>query len=394
MGVSTKIDDFMTQGSWIRKMFEEGISLKAKYGSENVFDLSLGNPVMQPPSEFFDTLKSIAKNPSDGMHRYMPNAGLDNTRSAVAEQLSFETNVGFTKESILMTCGAGGALNVIMKTLLDPGDEVVIFAPYFVEYNFYADNHGASCCVVPPDDNFLPDMAAFKESINSKTRLVLINSPNNPTGVLYPAETLREISDIISEREKELGTEIFLVSDEPYRKLLFDNQEYPHVFQFTKRSIVATSHSKDLALPGERIGFIAVHPDYEESDQLMNGMVFSNRILGFVNAPSLMQWVVKELLDVSVDIGWYERKRDYLYRELTDMGYDLLKPAGAFYAFPKSPIPDDVAFVQELLKWNVLVTPGTGFGSPGFFRISFCLEDRVIEGAMEGFREAIKLHPI
>ena len=392
MGVSTKIDDFMTQGSWIRKMFEEGISLKAKYGSENVFDLSLGNPVMQPPSEFFDTLKSIAKNPSDGMHRYMPNAGLDHTRSAVAEQLSFETNVGFTKESILMTCGAGGALNVIMKTLLDPGDEVVIFAPYFVEYNFYADNHGASCCVVPPDDNFLPDMAAFKESINSKTRLVLINSPNNPTGVLYPAETLREISDIMAERENELGTEIFLVSDEPYRKLLFDNQEYPHVFQFTKRSIVATSHSKDLALPGERIGFIAVHPDYEESDQLINGMVFSNRILGFVNAPALMQHIVASLQGVTVDVTQYQAKRDFLYNALSDIGYDVVKPDGAFYMFPKSPINDDVAFVDKLKEFKVLAVPGMGFGLAGHFRLSYCLEDWAIEGALSGLRLAFAFY--
>jgi len=388
MGVSTKINDFMTQGSWIRKMFEEGISLKAQYGSQNVFDLSLGNPVVEPPQEFFYSLKSIAENPALGMHRYMPNAGLNVTRSAVAKQLSFETGIQFTGGEIVMTCGAGGALNVIMKTLMDPGDEVVIFAPYFVEYNFYADNHGGICRVVPSDDKFLPDMSALKESINAKTKAVLINSPNNPTGVLYSATVLEEISNIISTSEKKLGTQIFLVSDEPYRKLLFDGLEYPHIFQFTKRSIVATSHSKDLALPGERIGFIAVHPDYEESNQLIDGMVFCNRILGFVNAPALMQHIVASIQGVTVDVAQYQIKRDFLYSALKDMGYDVVRPDGAFYMFPKSPIPDDVEFVEKLKEFRVLAVPGRGFGVAGHFRLSYCLEDWAIEGSLSGLRSA------
>ena len=388
MAVSTKINDFMTEGSWIRKMFEEGISLKAQYGYQNVFDLSLGNPVVEPPKEFFNSLKSIAENPVLGMHRYMPNAGLNVTRSAVAEQLSFETGIQFTGDEVVMTCGAGGALNVIMKTLMDPGDEVVIFAPYFVEYNFYADNHGGTCRVVPSDDKFLPDMSALKESINAKTKAVLINSPNNPTGVLYSATVLEEISNIISTSEKKLGTQIFLVSDEPYRKLLFDGLEYPHIFQFTKRSIVATSHSKDLALPGERIGFIAVHPDYDESNQLIDGMVFCNRILGFVNAPALMQHIVAPIQGVTVDVAQYQIKRDFLYSALKDIGYDVVRPDGAFYMFPKSPIPDDVAFVEKLKEFRVLAVPGRGFGVAGHFRLSYCLEDWAIEGSLSGLRSA------
>ena len=388
MGVSTKINDFMTQGSWIRKMFEEGISLKAQYGYQNVFDLSLGNPVVEPPKEFFNSLKSIAENPVLGMHRYMPNAGLNVTRSAVAEQLSFETGIQFTGDEVVMTCGAGGALNVIMKTLMDPGDEVVIFAPYFVEYNFYADNHGGICRVVPSDDKFLPDMSALKESINAKTKAVLINSPNNPTGVLYSATVLEEISNIISTSEKKLGTQIFLVSDEPYRKLLFDGLEYPHIFQFTKRSIVATSHSKDLALPGERIGFIAVHPDYDESNQLIDGMVFCNRILGFVNAPALMQHIVAPIQGVTVDVAQYQIKRDFLYSALKDIGYDVVRPDGAFYMFPKSPILDDVEFVEKLKEFRVLAVPGRGFGVAGHFRLSYCLEDWAIEGSLSGLRSA------
>ena len=271
-------------------MFEEGIALKQRYGAENVFDLSLGNPVMQPPAEFFAELRRIAADPPPGIHRYMPNAGYAETRAAVAAELARETGIGFGADDVVMTCGAGGALNVVMRTLLDPGDEVIIFAPFFVEYHFYADNHGASCRVVPPDENFLPDMQAFREAFSERTRAVLINSPNNPTGVLYGAALLDELCEIIRRKEAEYGGEIYLVSDEPYRKLLFDGLEYPHIFHHHIRSIVATSHSKDLALPGERIGYIAAHPEYEGRAELMDGLVFCNRILGFVNAPALMTY--------------------------------------------------------------------------------------------------------
>ena len=288
-----------------------------------------------------------------------------------------------------MTCGAGGALNVVLRTLLDPGDEIVIFAPFFVEYHFYADNHGATCRVVPPDENFLPDIDALRNAINPRTRAVLINSPNNPTGVLYGAQTLDEICAAIREKETDLGNEIFLISDEPYRKLLFDGLEYPHIFHHHIRAIVATSHSKDLALPGERIGYIAAHPDYADKTELMDGLVFSNRILGFVNAPALMQHIVRALQSVSVDPAEYRRKRDFLHANLTQMGYNVVKPQGAFYMFPASPIPDDVAFVAELQARNVLTVPGSGFGLPGHFRISYCVDDRALEGSLPGFEAAI-----
>ena len=392
MAVSQKIRDFMEQGSWIRKMFEEGIALKQLHGDENVFDLSLGNPVMQPPDEFFAELRRIADAPEAGMHRYMPNAGYAETRAAVAAELERETGLGFGAEDVVMTCGAGGALNVVMRTLLDPGDEVVIFAPFFVEYHFYADNHGATCRVVPPDENFLPDMDALRDAINDRTRAVLINSPNNPTGVLYGAATLDEICAVIREKEAALGSEIFLVSDEPYRKLLFDGLEYPHIFHHHIRSVVATSHSKDLALPGERIGYIAAHPDYADKAELADGLVFSNRILGFVNAPALMQHIVRALQSVSVDAGEYQRKRDFLHSNLTLMGYDVVKPQGAFYMFPASPIADDLAFVAELQERNVLTVPGSGFGLPGYFRISYCVDDGALEGALPGFEATIAKH--
>ena len=387
MAVSNKIRGLLEQGSWIRRMFEEGIALKQQFGDENVFDLSLGNPILEPPDEFFEELRRIVEDPSPGMHRYMPNSGYPETRAAVAAQLSEETGLNFTADDLIMTCGAGGALNVVLKTLFDPGDEVVIFAPYFVEYFFYADNHGGTCKVVPPDENFLPDMDALQEAIGERTRAVLINSPNNPTGALYTDETLAEISEVIRRKEREYGTEIFLVSDEPYRRLLFDGLEYPHIFHHHVRSIVATSHSKDLALPGERIGYIAIHPDYEDGVELMDGLVFCNRTLGFVNAPALMQHIVAKLQSVTVDIGEYQSKRDFMYDALTDIGYDLVKPQGAFYMFPKSPIEDDVGFVAELQKRNVLVVPGRGFGMPGHFRISFCVTDETLSGSIPGFRE-------
>ena len=384
MAVSNKIRGLLEQGSWIRRMFEEGIALKQQFGDENVFDLSLGNPILEPPEEFFEELRRIAEDPTPGMHRYMPNSGYPETRAAVASQLAEETGLNFTADELIMTCGAGGALNVVLKTLFDPGDEVVIFAPYFVEYFFYADNHGGTCSVVPPDENFLPDMDALEEAIGERTRAVLINSPNNPTGVLYSDETLAAVSEVIRKKEREYDTEIFLISDEPYRRLLFDGLEYPHIFHHHVRSIVATSHSKDLALPGERIGYIAIHPDYEDGVELMDGFVFCNRTLGFVNAPALMQHIVAKLQSVTVDVGEYQSKRDFMYDALTDIGYDLVKPQGAFYMFPKSPIEDDVEFVADLQKHNVLVVPGRGFGMPGHFRISFCVTDETLSGSIPG----------
>ena len=390
MGISRKVREFMEQGSWIRRMFEEGIALKQTYGEENVFDLSLGNPIMEPPREFFDEMRRIAENPPPGMHRYMPNAGYVETRAAVAAQLREETGLNFSADHILMTCGAGGALNVVLKTLLDPGDEVVVFAPYFVEYRFYADNHGGSCRVVPPDDSFYPDLQAFETSLNPSTKVVLINSPNNPTGVVYSANVLAQLTDIIKSKEREYGIEIFLVSDEPYRKILFDGVEYPQIFHHHPRGIMATSHSKDLALAGERIGFVAVHPEYEDRVDLVDGLTFCNRTLGFVNAPALMQLIVKSLQSVVIDVGQYQAKRDFLYGHLTGIGYEVVKPQGAFYMFPRSPIEDDVAFVEELQRHKVLVVPGRGFGMPGHFRIAYCFDDRTLEGSLDGFRAAIE----
>ena len=390
MAVSKKIKKHMTEGGWIRKMFEEGIVLKKKFGERNVFDLSLGNPIIEPPEQFRRELRDWADNPRPGMHRYMPNAGYPETRAAVAAHLSSKTGLPFTANEIVMTCGAAGALNTALKAISEPGDEIIIFAPYFSEYIYYADNHEAAAKIVPTDSQFIPDLKALESSITPKTKAVLVNSPHNPTGVVYGAKTLEGIGKIMAKKEKQYGTEIFLLSDDVYRKLVYDRVECPYLFQYHPRTIVTTSHSKDLALPGERIGYIAVNPQYDGREELINGLVFCNRVLGFVNAPALMQHIVQSLQDASVDIAQYEKKRDFLYNNLSGIGYSIVKPQGAFYIFPKSPIEDDLAFVREMQKHNVLVVPGRGFGAPGYFRISYCVDDWVIEGSLKGFKAAAK----
>ena len=388
MSIADKIRKNMTEGSWIRRMFEEGATLKQRYGEENVFDLSLGNPVMEPPNEFRQKLKTLAEHPLPGMHRYMPNAGYPETRAAVAEQLSVETGIKLTMQDIIMTCGAAGALNVVLKTILNPEDEVILFAPYFVEYGHYIDNHGGVAKILPTDEQFMPKLDVLDAAIGAKTKALIINSPNNPTGAVYGETLIHELGALLRKKEAQYGTEIFLISDEPYRKIIYDGLRYLSPLQHYPRSIIVTSHSKDLALPGERIGYIAVHPDCSQHEELLNGFIFCNRILGYVNAPALMQHLVRHLQQVTVSVEEYQQKRDFLYDYLTKFGYSLIKPQGAFYMFPKTPLEDDVAFVRELQQWQVLTVPGRGFGSPGYFRISYCVDDRTLEGSLTGFQKA------
>ena len=380
----------MAEGSWIRKMFEEGAVLKQRYGAENVFDLSLGNPVMEPPTELQCKLKKLAENPAPGMHRYMPNAGYAETRQAVAEHLSLENGLTFTLNDIVMSCGAAGALNVVLKTLLNPGDEVIIFAPYFVEYINYVDNHGGVAKILPANEQFLPELDILEANIGPKTKAVIINSPNNPTGVVYSEDFMRHLGELLRKKEARYGTEIFLVSDEAYRKIIYDGLKYPSPLHHHQQCIILTSHSKDLALPGERIGYIAIHPECRHREELVNGFIFCNRTLGFVNAPALMQRIVSRLQSVTVSIAEYQQKRDFLYNRLTEVGYSVIKPQGAFYMFPRSPVEDDVAFVRELQQFKVLVVPGRGFGTPGYFRIAYCVDDNTLEGCLAGFREAAR----
>ena len=378
----------MENSSWIRKMFEEGIRLKKEFGEENVFDLSLGNPVIEPPEEVRKALIESARDESHGLHRYMPNAGLADVRAVIAESLSPECKVELSANDVVMVCGAAGGLNITLKTLLDPGDEVIIFAPYFVEYLFYADNHGGKAVAVPTLDDFRLNFDALQNALNEKTKAVIINSPNNPTGVLYSRQELQELARVLKAHSDKLGKAVYLISDDPYKKITFDGVEAPNIMEFYQDSIYITSHSKDIALPGERIGFLAVHPQCESAGLLMAGLIFCNRVLGFVNAPALIQRVVKQVQGVTVDVEQYRRKRDYLYNELTRIGYQVVKPQGAFYFFPKSPLEDEVEFVKKLADKKVLVVPGRGFGLPGYFRISYCLPDSVIEGSIAGFEKA------
>jgi aspartate aminotransferase len=296
--------------------------------------------------------------------------------------------VELSTDQIIMVCGAAGGLNITLKTLLDPDEEVIAFSPFFVEYLFYSDNHGGKTVVVPTHENFSLNFDALRKALTPKTKAVIINSPNNPTGVVYSREMLTELADTLRQHTSDTGNPVYLISDDPYKKIVFDGVETPNILELYENSIYITSHSKDLALPGERIGYVAVHPKCADGDNLMSGLIFCNRVLGFVNAPALIQRAVKNVQDVSVDAEMYRKKRDFLYGELTRIGYSVVKPQGAFYLFPKSPIEDEVAFVQKLAEKKVLVVPGRGFGSPGYFRISYCVPDKVLKGSIRGFEDA------
>ena len=389
MSASERIQESIKRSSWIRKMFEQGGQMKEKYGAENVFDFSLGNPNLEPPARFNEVLGKLVKDPVPGRHGYMPNAGYVETRQAVADYLNTFNRARFSPNEIVMTVGAGGALNVVLKTILNPGEEVIIPSPYFVEYNFYLANHQGVPRIVPTKPDFSIDFDAISEAITEKTRAVLINSPNNPTGKVYGEGELNRLSDILSNYSEQFGQPIYLISDEPYRKIVYYGVTVPSVFNSYNESFVVTSFSKDLSLPGERIGYLAANPDISDKDIVIAGLVLCNRCLGYVNAPALMQRAIPYLLDESVDISLYQKKRDMLYNGLSSFGYDIVKPEGTFYLFPKAPIEDDVAFVAALLKEKILAVPGSGFGGPGHFRIAYCVSDEVIEGALPGFEKVI-----
>jgi len=386
--IADKIQKYLGKASWIRKMFEEGAALRKIHGEKNVYDFTLGNPAVEPPEAFHRELRKIAEHPEAGMHRYMSNAGYEETRRAVAEVLSERSSKTVGAGHVIMTCGAGGALNVVLKTILNPGEEIIILSPYFVEYNFYIDNHGGIPCPVATDpETFQPDLAAIEAAISSKTRALIINSPNNPTGVVYPRATLEKLGKLVSRKEQELGRTIFVISDEPYAGIVYDWLEIPSLFDCVRNAVIVTSHSKDLALPGERIGYLAASPEMEDVGKFMEGAVFCNRILGFVNAPALIQRLVTGLQHESVDIGEYQEKRDILYNHLTGLGFRMVKPDGAFYLFPRSPLEDDVEFVKAAQQHRILLVPGTGFGAPGYFRIAYCMEKEMIERSLPAWED-------
>ncbi len=390
MPIAQKIESSLAGSSWIRKMFEEGEKLRKIYGADKVYDFTLGNPDVEPPEEFNRELQKVAANPIPGMHRYMSNAGYEETRQAIAEVLAEESGLPVTAGHIVMTVGAGGGLNVVLKTLLNPDEEVIVTTPYFVEYGFYVGNHGGKLKEVPTTADFQLDLAALSDAIGPQTRAIIINSPNNPSGAVYPAETLAALGRLLEEKEKALGTSVYVISDEPYAKIVYDDITVPNMFKYIKNSFIVTSHSKDLALPGERIGYIAINPAITDGELIFNGLVFSNRTLGFVNAPALMQRLITPLQRVKINTDDYRAKRDFFYELLTGIGFEVTKPMGAFYFFPRSPIADDVEFVNRAQKYNILVVPGSGFGLPGYFRVSYCMNMQIIRNSVPAFTELAK----
>ena len=387
MPLSSKIARQIEESSWIRRMFEEGLRLKKEFGADKVYDFTLGNPDLDPPEAFQRRLRHLVEHPIPNMHRYMPNAGFPDVREAVARYVSEESGVPVPADHVILCVGAGGGLNVVLKTILDPGDEVVVFSPYFVEYLFYIDNHGGVPAVAETDERFELDFERLDAKIGPRTKAVIVNSPNNPTGVVYEEASMRRLADLLRAKSSLFGRPIYLISDDPYKKILFDGAVYPHVFPLYEHSIVVYSHSKDLGLAGERIGHIAVHPGADSAAKLVAGMIFAIRVLGFVNAPALMQLAVKDSLRDSIDSRVYERRRNVLYGALTEMGFEIVKPRGAFYMFPKSPVADDREFVEACVKRNVLVVPGIGFGRAGYFRISLTVPDKTIENSLAAWRE-------
>ncbi len=387
--ISKKISESMKGSSWIRAMFEEGERLKKLYGSENIFDFTLGNPITEPPKALKKELVRLITSEKRGMHRYMSNSGYEDVREEIASFHKARTGLAFTKDHIIMTVGSAGGLNVILKAILDPGDEVIVLNPYFVEFKFYIENHGGIMRLVETKEDFHIDLEEIKNAITDKTKAIIINSPNNPTGAIYSEDELKSLASLLKQYTSD-KKRIFVISDEAYRKIIYDGVKFPDIFNIYEDTVAIISHSKDLALPGERIGYIAISPRIEDVQPLIDAAIFANRTLGFINAPAIMQRLVKGFQKNSVDIEDYQKKRDLIYNILIDSGYETVKPLGAFYIFPKSPIEDDIEFIRYLQKYHILAVPGTGFGRKGYFRLAYCIEMDAIERSAPYFKEAMK----
>ncbi|MBO4761903.1 MAG: pyridoxal phosphate-dependent aminotransferase [Lachnospiraceae bacterium] len=387
--ISKKMSNLVKNSSAIRAMFEEGRRMAEKFGKENVYDYSLGNPSVPAPEAVNRAYAAVAENPnSNYVHGYMLNQGFDEAREAIAKNLNERFPVAFTKNDIVMTVGAAGGMNVIMKTLLDPGDEVVVFAPYFGEYRNYVSNFDGVLVEVAPDTStFQPDLKALEEKLTARTKIVIINTPNNPTGVVYSAETLTKLGQTLEEAQRKFGTSIYLLSDEPYRELVYDGAEVPFVTTFYRNTIVGYSYSKSLSLPGDRIGYLVIPAEVDDHDEIFAAAGVATRILGFVNAPSVAQLAVAKCLNESVDVAIYDRNRKLLYEKLKEYGYDCIMPQGAFYLFVKALEPDDKAFVAKAKEHRLLIVPGSTFGCAGYVRIAYCVDYDMIVRSLPAFKE-------
>ncbi len=387
--ISEKMKTLVANSSVTRAMFEEGKKLAAKYGAENVFDFSLGNPNVAAPAEVKEAIINILqkKDPVE-IHGYMLNAGYMEVREKIAAHLNKLHETNFSSANILMTVGAAGGLNVILKVLLNPDDEVIAFAPYFGEYNNYVSNFNGKIVAVSPDtDSFQLNLEEFKQKITSKTKAVIINNPNNPTGVVYSEDTIKNLSEILENKQKELGTSIYLIADEPYRELAYDGITVPYLTKYYKNTIVGYSYSKSLSLPGERIGYLVMPNELDDFENITAAASVANRILGFVNAPSLMQLAVADCVDAKTDVSYYNRNRELLYSSLIEYGFKCIKPQGAFYLFVKSPVADEKIFCEAAKQFNILFVPGSAFACPGYVRIAYCVSYETIKNSLPKFKE-------
>lgn len=387
--IADSMVSLVKNSSVIRAMFEEGNRLAKLYGAENVYDFSLGNPNVPAPAEVNEAVKDIVDNEeSTFIHGYMSNAGYEDVRQTIAESLNRRFGTHFNHTNIVMTVGAAGGLNTIFKTLLNPGEEVMTFAPFFGEYRNYVSNFGGKLVVVSPNTvDFQPKLDEFEAKITPKTRAVIVNNPNNPTGVVYSEETIKKLAAIMEAKQKEYGIEIFLISDEPYRELAYDGVEVPYLTKYYDNTIVGYSFSKSLSLPGERIGYLVIPDEVADSEDLLSAANVATRILGFVNAPTLQQKVVEKCLDAKTDLSFYNRNREDLYNGLKECGFECIKPQGAFYLFVKSPVADEKEFCNTAKKYNILIVPGSSFGCPGYVRMAYCVAYETIVNALPKFAE-------
>ena len=390
--ISEKMQGYVNNSSAIRAMFEEGKKLASVYGAENVYDFSLGNPNVPAPAAVKEAALQVLNEEDPLMvHGYMSNSGYEDVRETIAASLNRRFGTGYDAGNLVMTVGAAGGMNVIFKTLLNPGDEVIAFAPYFGEYRAYVSNYDGVLKVVPPDtETFQPNLAAFEKLITEKTKAVIVNTPNNPTGVVYSAETLKRLADILEEKQKEWKTSIYLISDEPYRELVYGGVEVPWIPDFYRNTIVGYSFSKSLSLPGERIGYLVLPSEMDDSEAVKNAANVATRILGYVNAPSFFQRVVARCLEEKADIAYYDRNRETLYEGLKKAGLSCIKPEGAFYLFVKSPVEDEKVFCEKAKKQNLLLVPGSSFACPGYVRLAYCVSYEMIVRSLPHFEELMK----
>ena len=379
---------YVKGSSVIRAMFEEGKRLAKIYGAENVYDFSLGNPSVEPPKQVREAMIDILQNENQNLvHGYMSNAGYEDVRDTIAKSLNKKFGTSFAEKNILMTVGAAGGLNVIFKTLLDPEDEVITFSPFFGEYRNYVANYGGKLVVVPPSENFIPRPEMLAAAVTKKTKALIINNPNNPTGVVYSEEVIKRLMDVLRDKQKEFGTSIYLIADEPYRELAYDGIEVPYLTKYYDNTIVGYSYSKSLSLPGERIGYLVMPDELDDFENIVQAASVANRILGFVNAPSLIQRTVARCVDAEVDVAAYNANRELLYGNLIDMGYECIKPQGAFYMFVKAFEEDDKAFCAKAKEFNLLLVPGSTFGGPGYVRIAYCVDPEMIKRSLPAFKK-------